>query len=167
MKPAIITYTDLDRYTSEWRNSRIVLTGGCFDVLHYGHVTFLQKAKESGDLLVIALESDSFIKKIKGRDPFHSQHERAYILTALRMVDYVILLPHFENEIGYNELVQKVKPAVVAITEGDTAADKKRIHVEQVGGILKIVTPLLSTFSTTNILNYETIFSSPDSTTSD
>lgn len=163
MKSQIITYADIKLHKKKWEGKRTVLVGGCFDVLHYGHVTFLQKAKAQGDTLIIALESDAFIKHAKHREPVHRQEERAYILSALKMVDYVILLPLFSDEAGYNRLVLDIKPSVIAVTEGDTALEKKRIHAEQVGAIISVVTPLLSTFSTTSILHYENFHRSGDS----
>ncbi|MBP7967790.1 adenylyltransferase/cytidyltransferase family protein [Candidatus Woesebacteria bacterium] len=155
MKSAIITYTDLQEMQVPWHDARCVLVGGCFDVLHYGHIVFLQKAKEQGDVLVIALESDVFIKSSKKRTPIHSQKERAFILSALRCVDYVILLPLLSEDSAYAIFVQQVSPSVIAVTEGDPALEKKRTHAAQVGATICVVTPLLSTFSTTNILNYE------------
>lgn len=155
MKSTIITYTDIEPRSFEWQNKKSVLVGGCFDVLHFGHITFLQKAKEAGDTLIVALESDSFIIDTKKRKPVHSQEERAYILTALKMIDYVILLPRFTKDADYNTLVGKVKPAIIAVTAGDPAISKKRDFATRIKASVVEVTPLLSTFSTTNILNYE------------
>lgn len=155
MKSSVIAYTDIEPRPNEWKNKKIVLVGGCFDVLHFGHITFLQKAKESGDILIVALESDAFIIDTKKRKPIHSQEERAFILTALKMIDYVILLPRFTKDADYNALVGKVKPAIIAVTEGDPAINKKREFADRIQATLVEVTPLLSTFSTTNILNYE------------
>ena len=67
-----------------------VLVGGCFDILHFGHATFLQKAREAGDVLIILLESDEFIVQIKKKKPVHIQQQRAEILSALGYVDYVV-----------------------------------------------------------------------------
>lgn len=158
MKSPIITYTDIEPRSNEWQNKKTVLVGGCFDVLHFGHITFLQKAKETGDILVVALESDSFIIDTKKRKPVHSQDERAYILTALKMVDYVILLPRFNKDTDYNTLVQKIKPSIIAVTAGDPAINKKREFASYIQATVVEVTPLLSTFSTTNILNYENFY---------
>lgn len=155
MKSGIITYSDIERFSKTWADKHAVLVGGCFDVLHFGHVVFLEKAKAAGDVLIIALESDAYIKKVKKRQAVHSQAERAYILSSLKMIDYVILLPLFEDDTGYHKLVEKVKPQVIAVTEGDAAFDKKKRQAERIGGELVVVTPLLSTFSTTNILNHE------------
>src|SRR5579872_1192323 len=82
------------------KNKRIVLVGGCFDLLHIGHITFLEDAKKQGDLLIVLLESDETITALKGnKRPINSQKIRAKILTALSAVDFVILLePHMKNE---------------------------------------------------------------------
>lgn len=160
MKATILKYTELDTIRKSLQTRRIVLVGGCFDVLHFGHITFLEKAKAEADFLIVALESDEFIKKRKEREPVHSQEERAYILAALRVIDIVVLLPYFDDDVGYNTLVKCVSPDVIAVSAGDRHIDKKRIQAESVGAALKEVTPLLSTFSTTHILDYENIYSS-------
>lgn len=160
MKSSIITYADIARHAPEWAGKRSVLVGGCFDVIHYGHVVFLQQAKEKGDILIVALESDDFIKKAKHRTPVHSQAERAFVLTAMKMIDYVILLPLFDDEAAYSDLVDNVHPSVIAVTAGDQALDKKKKQAARIGGDLLVVTPLLSTFSTTNILKNENFHSS-------
>jgi rfaE bifunctional protein nucleotidyltransferase chain/domain len=71
---------------------RIVFTNGCFDILHYGHIRLLEKAKASGDILIVGMNSDASVKKIKGPSrPIRSQRERSAILAALESVDYVIV----------------------------------------------------------------------------
>ena len=73
----------------------IVLVGGCFDILHIGHVRFLQQAKKTADVLMVFLENDSKVKQIKGENrPFFNQRERACMLVSLISVDYVVLLPY-------------------------------------------------------------------------
>ena len=79
----------------------VVLVGGCFDILHIGHIRFLKAARKQGDSLVVALESDEFIRLQKRREPFHTQAERAEILAALRSVDTVILLPLLSTDEDY------------------------------------------------------------------
>src|SRR5258706_13305565 len=78
----------------------IILAGGCFDILHPGHLQLLEHAKEKGDVLFVFLESDKKIKELKGPErPLHTQSERAAMLIALRFFDYVIILPYFyENK---------------------------------------------------------------------
>lgn len=106
----------------------IVLTGGCFDILHTGHILFLEKAKEHGDLLFVLLENDENIKQTKGeKRPINNQTDRATVLAALSMIDYVILLPYMDSNTSYDELISSIKPAIIATTEGDPG----RIHKER------------------------------------
>lgn len=117
-----------------------VLVGGCFDVLHVGHVKFLKKAKSFGDYLIVLLESDVNIKKLKGPTrPFHNQKERKEVLKSLRFVDEIIVLPDVITNKTYDDLIKKIKPNIIAITKGDPIADKKLIQAKSVGAKLKIV----------------------------
>ncbi len=71
-----------------------VLVGGCFDLLHFGHIKFLEEAKKSGDYLVVALESDENVRRTKGETrPIHTQEQRKAMLESLTCVDEVIMLP--------------------------------------------------------------------------
>lgn len=127
------------------------MVGGCFDLLHYGHLSFLQKAKSEGDFLIVALESDQFIKEIKNKQSIHNQQERAEILISLEIVDGVIMLPYFTKSEQYMELVTTLQPSVIAVTAGDSQLDNKKKQAKAVGASVKVVTPLLSEFSTTKI----------------
>src|SRR5438552_12737795 len=92
--------------TLKKESKQIVLAGGCFDILHPGHIQFLQQAKTTGDVLFVLLESDKKITQLKGdQRPLHTQEERAAMLIALRFVDYVILLPYFSENIQYKQLL--------------------------------------------------------------
>jgi len=74
------------------KGRRIVFTNGCFDLLHFGHVSYLEKAKAKGDVLVVAVNSDASVRRIKGRRrPITSQRDRARVIAALQSVDYVTL----------------------------------------------------------------------------
>lgn len=98
----------------------LCLVGGCFDILHLGHITFLEAAKSSADILVVLLESDQNIKRLKGPNrPINSQINRAKLLSALKMVDYLILLPETTKDLDYDRLVQQLKPQVIATTIPD------------------------------------------------
>lgn len=133
--------------------TRKVLVGGCFDVIHIGHVKFLKKAKSFGDNLIILLESDENIKRLKGNSrPFHNQKERKEILESLKFVDKVIVLPNIVNHESYNKIIKKIKPEVIAITEGDSIKDKKLAQAKSVGAELKIIKKYKS-HSTSKILN--------------
>lgn len=134
------------------KNEKVVLTGGCFDVLHPGHIIFLQKAKEAGDILVVLLESDEKIKKLKGVSrPVHNQKERAKILSALKVVDYIVLLSSLETAEEYDELIAKLKPDIIAVTKGIDDYHHKRAS-KLVGARLKYVTGIIGDYSTTKIL---------------
>lgn len=106
----------------------IVLCGGCFDILHIGHIQFLENAKKEGDYLFILLESDLSVKKIKGnKRPINSQIDRAKILSSITFVDYVILLDEIKTNKGYDRLVFDLKPDIIAITKNDG----EEIHVQR------------------------------------
>ncbi len=87
----------------------IVTTNGCFDILHVGHVRYLQKTKTFADVLIVALNSDISVKKIKGPDrPVNNENDRAEILCALSCVDYVVLF----DESSPENLLVEIKPDV-------------------------------------------------------
>lgn len=99
---------------------RIVFTNGCFDLLHAGHISYLKEARALGDLLVVGLNSDSSVRKLKGPSrPLQNQDDRAMILGALRMVDFVYI---FDEETPV-ELIRAVKPDVL-VKGGDWPAEK-------------------------------------------
>lgn len=138
---------------------RIVLVGGCYDLLHYGHYAFFKAAKQEGDTLVILLESDEFIQKKKKRQPVHSQQQRAEILAGLELVDYVVLLPLIETNEEYRALVEEIKPDVIAVTEGDINMKYKEEHAKAVGATVKTVVANLQPFSTSSIIQYASLLS--------
>jgi FAD synthetase len=122
---------------SKAKKSNIVLVGGCFDILHFGHVHFLKEARKKGDFLVILLESDENTKKLKGANrPIHSQKQRREILTSLNFVDKVISLPVMKSDEDYKKMVMKIKPDVIAITTGDGIKDKKLEYAKEIGAKL-------------------------------
>jgi len=92
------------------QNKTVVFTNGCFDILHRGHVEYLDTAKSFGDVLILGLNSDSSVKTLKGENrPINSQEDRAYILAALESVDYVVI---FDEDTPYN-LIQIVQPYIL------------------------------------------------------
>lgn len=92
------------------KSKKVVFTNGCFDILHAGHVDYLNKAKKLGDVLIVGLNSDLSIKKIKGENrPIINENERAYVLANLKAVDYIIL---FDEETPLN-LIEKLVPDVL------------------------------------------------------
>lgn len=127
----------------------IVFTNGCFDILHAGHVDYLNKAKAFGDILIVGLNSDSSIRRIKGdKRPIINENERAFLLSNLKAVDYVTL---FYEDTPY-ELIKKIVPNVL-VKGGDWSIENivGRDIVEQNGGIVKTI-QFAYNQSTTNII---------------
>lgn len=92
------------------KRKKVVFTNGCFDIIHAGHVRYLNKAKTLGHILVVGLNSDSSIKKIKGETrPIVKQKDRAEVLSALTSVDYVVIF----NDPTPIKLIQAIKPDVL------------------------------------------------------
>ena len=90
-------------------NKTIVFTNGCFDILHAGHVRYLKESKSKGDVLIVGLNSDSSIKKIKGESrPINNEQDRTEVLSALENVNYIIVF----NETTPVKLLDKIKPDI-------------------------------------------------------
>jgi len=144
----IVTLQELETFLQRENRGRVVLAGGCFDILHIGHVQFLSEAKKMGDTLVILLENDEKVKKLKGRNrPIFTQEIRAEMLSALICVDLVVVLPTMENDTQYMNLVMKIKPDVIAVTENDPHTEEKKRQAKTVGGELRTI-PFVKTPST-------------------
>lgn len=102
------------------KDKTVVVSGGCFDILHIGHIKFLEKAKEQGDFLFILLESDENVRKLKGNNrPINSQKDRAQILAALSCVDFVVLLNEMKKNDDYDNLIYKINPNIIVTTKDD------------------------------------------------
>ncbi len=130
---------------------KIVLVGGVFDILHYGHIHFLKRAKKLGDYLIVALESDKNVKRLKGNNrPFHNQKQRKEILEGLSFVDQVIVLKDRMTDADYERLVISTSPNIIAVTEGDKMLEKKKSHAKRVGAKV-IEIPFVKTHSTSKI----------------
>jgi rfaE bifunctional protein nucleotidyltransferase chain/domain len=128
---------------------KIAFTNGCFDILHVGHVRYLREAKKTGDVLVLALNSDSSVRSIKGeKRPLVSEEERAEVLAALEFIDFVTIFP----ESTPLELINYLKPDIL-IKGGDWPEDKVvgRDEVKKWGGRVTII-PEVEGKSTTNIV---------------
>ncbi len=138
------------------RNRKIVFTNGCFDILHAGHITYLEKAKSLGDILVVGINTDESITALKGKErPFVSLEDRARMLAALAAVDYVI--PFSESE--PKDLITYLSPDVLVkgadydaeAKEGDPKAISGAEFVKSQGG--RVVTiPLVQGLSTSNLI---------------
>lgn len=135
---------------SKKANKKIVFTNGCFDILHAGHVTYLKKARMLGDLLVVGINSDESVRRLKGEErPVNTLLDREIVLSSLGFVDYVI---PFEEDTPY-ELISKIVPDVL-VKGGDYNIEDivGRDIVEANGGIVTTI-PLVEGKSTTNIIN--------------
>lgn len=150
-KALIVRYNETQEAKFFFENKKTVLVGGCFDLIHFGHLKFLEKAKKQGDFLIVALESDEFIKKHKKKQPVHRQLERAEILSNLNMIDLIILLPLFKTNNDYFDLVKKISPRIIAVTAGDQQLENKKKQALEVGAEVREVVTNLKNFSTRNI----------------
>lgn len=134
------------------QNKTIVLGGGCFDILHLGHIEFLKKAKKSGDFLFLLLENDESIKRQKGNDrPINSQKDRAKVLASLSDVDYIIPLTLMNSNKDYDNLILRLKPAIIATTKNDSARFHKERQAKLVGGKVIDVVNRISGKSTSDL----------------
>lgn len=129
-------------------SKKIVLVGGCFDILHHGHLHFLKSAKKLGDYLVVLLESDTRIKKLKGPTrPFNNQETRKAALENLKFVDQVILTKDVMVDDDYKNIVIKLNPQIIAITKGEktkTHANLVNAKVIEINKIEGVSTTLIS-----------------------
>lgn len=131
----------------------VVLVGGCFDLLHPGHIAFLHQAAKQGDFLVLLLEADQAIKQHKGEDrPMNSQEKRAEEIINKTNVDLIILLPFPFQDNDYDNLVSSLKPAIIATTKGDPYRHHKERQAKMVKGRVIDVIDRMSEFSTTTML---------------
>jgi len=148
----ILNSEELQIRIPNWKknNEVIVFTNGCFDVMHYGHINYLSKAASLGDKLIIGLNSDSSVKKLKGESrPINNQYARAMMLASMIFVDAVVF---FSEETPEN-LIKQVTPDIL-VKGGDykindiVGAD----YVIDNGGKVEII-PFVDGYSSTNIIN--------------
>ncbi len=152
MAAQIIEIESVVQHLKDYKGKK-VLVGGCFDVLHIGHIRFLKQAASQGNCLIVALESDEFIRLHKKREPFHHQTERAEVLSAIEFVDFIIPLPLLSTYEDYLELVKTVSPQIVAVTEMDSQLISKKRQAESVGAKVIEVVPLFKDLSTSKIIS--------------
>ena len=138
---------DIDQLKTEGK--RIVFTNGCFDILHPGHTRYLNEARESGDFLVVGLNSDKSVQSIKGKGrPINPQRFRAEVLAALKCVDAVVI---FDEEDPFN-VIQTILPDI--LVKGADWPEDQIIGgdvVKAAGGEVRRI-PLVSEYSTTKII---------------
>lgn len=133
-------------------NKVIVLIGGCFDILHIGHVQFMEEAKKLGDILMLLLESDEAIRQLKGINrPINNQSDRSMILSSLVFTDYIIPLSHLLNDKEYDQLIFELKPDIIATTANDPGRIHKKRQAESLGIKLVDVIKRIDNQSTSKI----------------
>lgn len=148
----IFTLPALLKKIGQWRflSKTLVFTNGCFDILHRGHIYSLSAAAKEGDLLIVGVNADDSVTKLKGVNrPVNDQQSRALILASLIMVDAVII---FEEDTPL-ELIKEIKPDVL-VKGGD-------YPIEQIAGAKEVIAaggrvvlnPILEGFSTTSVIN--------------
>ncbi len=135
--------TKLDRLRADGK--KIVFTNGCFDIIHIGHVRYLREAKKLGDVLVVGLNSDSSVSKIKPGRPINVENHRAEVLSSLEMVDYVTI---FSEDTPY-ELIKHLKPDV--LVKGGDWKKEDIVGSDIVPEVHSL--PYISGISTTEIIN--------------
>ena len=147
----IIPYSEIAELSQKLhqQGKKIVFTNGCFDILHCGHILYLEKAKALGDILILGLNSDASVKRLKGNNrPIVSEKERALVVAGLESVDYVCI---FEQDTPY-ELINLIQPDVL-VKGGDWTIDKivgADIVQKKGGKVLSL--NYEQGFSTTNII---------------
>ncbi|MCX7743270.1 MAG: D-glycero-beta-D-manno-heptose 1-phosphate adenylyltransferase [Flavobacteriales bacterium] len=147
----IVSENELMHLLAVWRfkDEVIVFTNGCFDLLHPGHISYLEKARSLGDRLIVGLNSDESVQRLKGAGrPINNQHDRARILAALHCTDAVVL---FEEDTPIR-LIELVKPNILT-KGGDYTIEKVAgaDFVKSYGGQVKIL-PFEPGYSSTGIL---------------
>lgn len=140
---------ELNNFINENRDKRIVFTNGCFDILHRGHVSYLNEAKAQGDLLIVGLNSDASVKRLKGESrPINNEEDRKFVLENLKAVDFVAI---FSEDTPLN-LIMEVKPHIL-VKGGDW-------RVEQIVGGKEVISwggevkslQFVNDYSTTNVI---------------
>ena len=148
----ILNRESLEEKLNLWRKEgkTIVFSNGCFDILHRGHVEYLSKAADLGDILIIGLNTDTSVKRIKGPSrPVNDEKARAVVLAALEFVDAIMF---FDEDTPYN-LIKNVQPDVLVKGKDYKAEDIVGYDiVTNKGGKVETI-ELVEGFSTTNILN--------------
>jgi len=145
----IVPVEQLLECLSKHASKKVVFTNGCFDILHLGHIEYLSKARDLGDLLIAGLNSDSSVTRLKGENrPVNQQYARAILLAALEPVDFVVI---FDEDTPL-QLIQQIKPHILVKGGDYTVPDIVGADVViKNGGMVKII-PLTEGFSSTNYI---------------
>lgn len=135
-------------HTLQSAGKKVVFTNGCFDILHFGHIELLLRARALGDALVVAINSDASVARMKGPNrPIIPEHERAELLDGLEMVDFVCT---FDEDIPLEAILQ-IRPDVLVKGADWTANIVGQAEVEGWGGKV-VALPLVEGYSTTGIV---------------
>ena len=151
IKNKLLSREDLETKLSEWRSLKknIVFTNGCFDILHRGHVEYLAQASDLGDKLIVGLNTDASVKRLKGESrPVNDEQSRALLLSALQFVDAVVL---FGEDTPY-ELIKQVQPDVLVKGNDYRAEEIVGYDIVTAKGGKVLTINLVEGFSTTNII---------------
>ncbi len=153
MTAKIIERQELAERADQWRKEgrRLVLTNGCFDLLHVGHVRYLSAARALGDFLVVGVNGDVSVRQLKGADrPINKERDRAEVLAALESVSFVTVFP----ELRATQLLALVRPNVY-VKGGDytpeTLNPEEKAVLDQIGAEIRII-PFESGYSTTRLI---------------
>ena len=147
----ICTLTEAKLKRSVWKqeSQQVVFTNGCFDILHLGHVDYLEKARQTGTKMIVGVNADSSVSQLKGPTrPVNNEYARARILAALEFVDLVII---FDEQTPLN-LINELLPDI--LVKGDDYSIETIVGAKEViahGGKVTTI-PLVPTYSTTNII---------------
>jgi len=146
--------------SSRQRGEKLVLTNGCFDLLHLGHVRYLEAARSLGDALVVAINGDDSVRALKGEGrPLNRERERAEVVAALECVDHVVIF----SEVRVTRLLEQVRPAIY-VKGGDYTADtldpEERAALEKTGAQIRIL-PFEPGYSTSGLIERLKKLSSP------
>jgi len=153
MKEKIVTAEQASAFGKEMRDKerKLVFTNGCFDLLHVGHVRYLQAARALGDALIVAINGDESVRVLKGDGrPLHRAEDRAEVIAALESVDRVVIFP----EVRATNLLEMVRPAVYVkggdYTKSTLHADERAV-LERIGTEIRIL-PFEAGHSTSGLL---------------
>lgn len=155
----ILSRAELLAKRAEWQaeNKKVVFTNGCFDLLHLGHVRYLEEARALGDVLVLGLNSDDSVRQLKGpQRPLVNQQERAEMMSALRPIDHVVIF----EELTADSILEALKPEIYvkggdySLADASSASDKplpEAPTVRAYGGQIVLI-PFLPGHSTSDLI---------------
>lgn len=150
-KSKIVSLQEASQVIKEWKNQgeQVVFTNGCFDILHLGHVDYLEKSRNLGDKLILGLNTDASINRLKGEErPIVPEHARARLMASLAFIDLVVL---FSDDTPL-EVIKILEPSI--LVKGNDYAIEQIVGGKEVlekGGQVKTI-ELVEGFSTTNII---------------